>query len=92
MNIYNNLEPKRKRLLFRARHRGIKEMDYILGRYAEANINNFSDEQLEQLQYIMSFEDRDLFSWFTGEVAIPKELDIPMFYNILNFFSIKLPS
>lgn len=89
MNIYNNLELKRKRLLFRAWHRGIKEMDYILGRFVESNVNNFSEEQLEELQYIMSFEDRDLFSWFMGEISIPKELDIPMFYNILNFHFIK---
>lgn len=88
MTIYNNLAQQRKKLLFRAWHRGIKEMDLILGRFAQAKINDLSEQQLTELKYIMSFEDRDLLCWFMGEHNIPKELDIDMFYTILNFHAI----
>lgn len=90
MNILNNLELERKRLIFRASHRGIKEMDYILGHFVHNKINDFNEAELKDLQYIMSFEDRDLLSWFMGEVPLPKNANIPMFHNILKFHNIKV--
>lgn len=89
MDILNNLEVKRKKLVFRASHRGIKEMDYILGQFVKQMIDKFTEAELKELQYLMAFEDRDLLSWFMGEVPLPKQADIPMFYNILKFHHIE---
>ena len=41
-----DLDPRRRRTLFRAWHRGMREMDLIMGRFADAEIGTLSDEEL----------------------------------------------
>lgn len=77
------LDPRRKQLLYRANHRGIKEMDILLGGFASARIGELSDEQLDRLEALMDETDRDLLSWFTGEIAAPERVRGEMFDAIL---------
>ncbi|AGF74553.1 hypothetical protein BAnh1_06740 [Bartonella australis AUST/NH1] len=81
----NQLDARRRRLVFRARHRGIREMDLILGQYVDAHIIGMSDEKISELEYIMSFEDRDLLTWVTGEIAAPPEVNSPLFRDIVHY-------
>ena len=80
----------RKKISFRANHRGIKEMDLILGSYVDAKINSLNLDQLKQLSFIMSFDDRDLYSWFLGDKIIPDKIRVPIFDDILRFHKIEL--
>ncbi|WP_375705621.1 succinate dehydrogenase assembly factor 2, partial [Bartonella sp. AA86SXKL] len=73
----NQLDLRRRRLIFRAWHRGIREMDLILGRYVDAHISGMSVKKISELEYIMSFDDRDLLTWITGEISPPSEVDGP---------------
>lgn len=79
------LDVRRRRLVFRAWHRGIREMDLIFGQYVDAHIAGMSDETISELEYIMSFEDRDLLTWFTGEISPPLEVDSQLFRDIVNY-------
>ncbi|MCZ2204293.1 FAD assembly factor SdhE [Bartonella sp. A05] len=79
------LDTRRRRLVFRAWHRGIREMDLIFGQYVEAHIVGMSDETVSELEYIMSFEDRDLLTWFSGEITPPPEVDSQLFRDIVNY-------
>ncbi|MBB5073101.1 antitoxin CptB [Bartonella callosciuri] len=81
----NQLDTRRRRLVFRAWHRGIREMDLILGRYVDAHIARMSNKTVSELEYIMSFDDRDLLTWVTGEVSLPSEVDSPLFHDIVNY-------
>ncbi|WP_455480050.1 FAD assembly factor SdhE [Bartonella sp. B23] len=81
----NQLDACRRRLIFRAWHRGIREMDLILGRYVDAHIVGMSDKTVSQLEYIMSFDDRDLLTWITEEVSLPSEIDGSLFRDIINY-------
>ena len=63
------LDDRRKRLLFRCWHRGTREMDLILGRFADAEITNLSDEELVQFEYLMDVPDPDLYAALTGKMA-----------------------
>ncbi|OPB31672.1 succinate dehydrogenase assembly factor 2 [Bartonella sp. AR 15-3] len=83
----NQLDSRRRRLIFRAWHRGIREIDLIFGQYVDAHINKMSDQTVSKLEYIMSFEDRDLLTWITGEVSVPSEVDSPLFRDIINYCS-----
>jgi antitoxin CptB len=49
----NGLDDRRKRLLFRCWHRGTREMDLILGRFADAEIGNLSDAELSELERVL---------------------------------------
>jgi antitoxin CptB len=79
-----NLFARRKRLLYRANHRGIKEMDIILGGFASAWIDRLTMGQLDEFEEIMQENDRDLLSWFTGEANAPKEINNALFNEILH--------
>ena len=57
---------RRKRLLFRSWHRGTRESDLILGRFAEAHIAGFDAGQLDRYEALLECADADLFDWVSG--------------------------
>jgi antitoxin CptB len=77
------LDARRKQILYRANHRGIKEMDILIGGYAAAWIGSLDDNEVEALESLMSETDRDLLSWFTGEVPAPERVRGALFDAIL---------
>jgi antitoxin CptB len=79
------LEPRRKRVLFRAWHRGIREMDLIMGRFADVALAELSDDELADLERLIELPDRDLLAWVTGEVAIPNDVDSAVFRRMCDF-------
>lgn len=80
-----DISPRRKRILFRAWHRGIREMDLILGQFADDHIGTLSDEQLDELEVIMREEDADLVKWITGELPVPESYRTPLFEKIASY-------
>jgi antitoxin CptB len=60
------LDDRRKRLLFRCWHRGTREMDLILGRFADATIAELSDDELAELERLIEVPDPDLYAALTG--------------------------
>ena len=74
---------RRKQLIYRANHRGIKEMDIILGGFAGRHVMGLDAESLDLFEAIMAEADRDLLSWFTGEQPLPDHVDRPLFDRIL---------
>ncbi len=80
-----NLDVRRRKLLFRAWHRGMREMDLILGQYADQYLPDFTDAQLDEFEQILEVLDRDLLKWVTGESETPQEYDTPLFRDIIAF-------
>ncbi|UJW73706.1 FAD assembly factor SdhE [Rhizobium sp. SL42] len=76
------LDPRRRRILFRCWHRGIREMDLMLGQFCEAEIATLSDTDLDELELIMAEEDNDLVKWVTGAAPIPDRFQTPLFTRI----------
>ena len=63
-----------KKLLFKASYRGTKEMDIILGSFAEKNLETMNEENLKLFEEILEIPDPDLYKWFTSEdVSIPEK-------------------
>ena len=81
----NSLEIIRKRLLWRATHRGIKEMDMVLGGFAIENIHRMSAAELEQFAILLDIPDQDLLAWLTNQEIVPPHLASPMLHHILAF-------
>ena len=67
-------ETRLKRLHIRSWRRGIKEMDLVFGTYADEEMANLSDAELDAHEGLMSEHDQDLLVWFTGQQPIPNEL------------------
>lgn len=78
----SDLDPRRRRILFRCWHRGIREMDLVLGQFAEAEIATLSDTELDELERIMEEEDNDLVKWVTGALETPDHIKGALFTRI----------
>ncbi|MBH0239734.1 FAD assembly factor SdhE [Methylobrevis albus] len=80
-----DLPPRRRRLLFRAWHRGMREMDLVLGRFADAKLGTFDDAEIDALEHLMEAQDADLHAWFIGTKPVPPEHDGPMLAALRRF-------
>ena len=56
-----------KKLLFKASHRGTKEMDIILGNFAKKNLESMDIDNLKLFEELLEIPDPDLYKWFTSE-------------------------
>ncbi len=63
----DELDVRRRRAAFRAVHRGSKEMDALIGRYAQARLAQFNDETLGHFERFLSVADPTLQAWILGE-------------------------
>ncbi|MEX2035927.1 MAG: succinate dehydrogenase assembly factor 2 [Xanthobacteraceae bacterium] len=81
----DGLDVRRRRLLFRSWHRGIREMDLILGRFADAHIGELSDGELAEFERLLDIPDPELFAWITGAEAAPSEWDRVIFRRLRDF-------
>lgn len=87
MRTSADLDVRRRRVLFRAWHRGIREMDLIMGRFADAVIGALSEAELDELERLIEVPDRDLYRWITGEAETPSNYDAPVFRRLKAFHS-----
>jgi antitoxin CptB len=79
------LDDRRKRLLFRCWHRGTREMDLILGRFADAEIERLTDGELTDLELLIEVPDPDLYAALTGAIPPMAEHAGPLFERIKAF-------
>jgi antitoxin CptB len=79
------LSERRRRLLFRSWHRGIRETDLILGRFADAHIGDLTDAELDEYERLLEVPDHDIYYWVTGEREIAPEFRSDLFARIARF-------
>ena len=79
------LDLRRRKLLFRSWHRGMREMDLIMGRFADASVARLSDGDLAEFERLIDVPDRDLLAWITGEEAVPVDYDSALFRDLRDF-------
>jgi antitoxin CptB len=82
-SISDDVAIRRKRLLWRATHRGIKEMDLILGGYVTRHIDSIDAPLLDELETIMDIPDQDMLTWATRQAPVPSEYASPLLLQIL---------
>lgn len=76
-------ETRRKRLLWRASHRGMREMDLLLGGFARVHIESLSETGLDELETIIGLPDQELMSWIMGETPVPPPQATPTLKALL---------
>jgi antitoxin CptB len=64
-------ETRLKRLRIRSWHRGIKEMDLILGPFADTELAKLDDRTLDLYDRMLEENDWDLYYWVTGAREMP---------------------
>ena len=81
----DGLDARRRRLLFRSWHRGIREMDLVLGRFADAHIAELSDAELDEVETWLEIPDQQIFTWVNGSQRAPAEIDTALFRRLRDF-------
>lgn len=77
------LDPRRRRILFRAHHRGMREMDILFGKFADTNIAGMSNQELDDFERLLeNATDRDVFMWLTEEAPVWPEFDTGVFRRL----------
>ncbi|WP_163272665.1 succinate dehydrogenase assembly factor 2 [Chelativorans alearense] len=77
-----DLEPRRRRALVRAWRRGMREMDLVLGGFADRHIGALSDAELEAFEALLEVPDNTLLTWVTGEKTVPTPYDTDLFARL----------
>ncbi len=77
------VEVWRKRLTFRAWHRGTREMDLLIGSFADRNVGRFGAVELRAFEDILTENDPDVYDWIIGVKPLPENLKSPVMEMLL---------
>ena len=76
---------RRKRLIFRSWHRGMRETDLMLGRFADRHVAGMTAEQLDRYETLIASPDPDIYNWVTGTAPVPPSQDTDIMRLLKNF-------
>jgi antitoxin CptB len=71
------MDDRRKKLQFRAWRRGFREIDLILGRFADRKLAALDEEGLDQFEQLLEARDQDVYEWITGQADAPAAYESP---------------
>ena len=80
-----DLDIRRRRLRFRAWHRGTREMDLLLGRFADAELAKLDEPAVASFEALLEVPDPDLYNWIVGAWETPAAHDTPLLRRLRDF-------
>jgi antitoxin CptB len=83
--MLSDTEIRRRRLRFRAWHRGMREMDLLMGPFADAMAESLDEAEMASFEALMDAPDQDVFTWLTGQAPLPSTHDTPFFHKLKRF-------
>jgi antitoxin CptB len=72
-NTLKDVETLRRKLGFRAWHRGTREADLLIGSFADRHLAEFDAQALVQFERLLTENDPDIYEWMTGQKPVPQE-------------------
>lgn len=81
----DNLETRRKRLLYQASHRGTQESDLVIGGFARTHLADFGPAELDRFEALISVTDADLMDWVAERADPPPEYRSPVLDHMIHF-------
>lgn len=85
MKIMSDIQTCRKRLLYQSQHRGMREMDLVLGGYAQQNIPLMNEEELEEFEDLLALPDQEIYGWIFEGVPLSENSPEQLIMNIKAF-------
>jgi len=79
------LEHRRKRLRFRSWHRGTRELDLILGRFADRELGSMDEAQLDHYEALLDVPEAAIYAWLTGRATPPPDHDTDVMRRLRAF-------
>jgi antitoxin CptB len=81
----DGLDVRRKRLLYRCWHRGMREMDLIMGKFADAEIGEMSEADLHVFEELSELPDPQLYDWIANNADVPAQYDTALLKRLREF-------
>jgi len=78
-----------RRLRYRAWHRGTREMDLMLGPFADARLEAMDAAELDRFETLLDEADTDLLKWLVGQEPAPADVDRDLLADLLRFRNAK---
>jgi antitoxin CptB len=85
------MDDRRKKLRFRAWRRGFREIDLIMGGFADRRLLELDEAGLDAFERLLDAPDQDVYLWITGQAAAPPAYDTPTLAR-LRAFQAELPT
>jgi antitoxin CptB len=79
------METLRKRLLYKATHRGMQETDKLIGGFAINELSNLNEDLLNKFDLILDVPDVDLLNWILAREAVPEAYDNEIMDLLIKF-------
>ena len=80
-----DLDLRRRRIIWRAGHRGMRELDLVLGAYARDHVAQMDAAALAQFESILEVSDTDLFDWIMGKAGVPAQYQGPLVETLRDY-------
>ncbi len=77
---------RRKRILYRATHRGTKESDAVIGGFFREAVSSLPDEKLDEAEELLDVADADLMDWCMGKAPVPERWVGSVFDEVLGYY------
>jgi antitoxin CptB len=84
-NTADATEIRRRRLRFRSWHRGTRELDLLLGPFADARLDTMDATELDQYEAVLQVPDPDIYNWIVQREAIPEHERSAVLNRIIEF-------
>lgn len=79
------METRRKKLKFRAWRRGFREMDLLMGSFADAHIDSFGEAELDEFERLLNVPDWEVYAWLIGQQDVPEDQSGPVLDQLIAF-------
>lgn len=80
-------DPRRKRILYRATHRGTKESDAIIGGFFSEVVADLPEDKFDEADALLDELDLDLLDWIMGRQPVPERLKDTLFDGVLGYYA-----
>jgi len=67
------MDTRRRKLKFRAWRRGFREMDLLMGSFADQHLDAYDAAQLDQFEALLDLPDWEVFAWLVGQNEVPED-------------------
>ena len=79
------LDERRRKLKFRAWRRGFREMDLLMGSFADAHLLSLSDDDVSEFERLLSTPDWEVYAWLIGQKPVPDNFESSLLTRMMEF-------
>lgn len=79
------LDERRRKVNFRAWRRGFREMDLLMGSFADAHLASLSDEDVSEFERLLATPDWEVYAWLVGQKEVPGNFQSPLLQRMMEF-------